>query len=251
MGINYRSAEEIEKIRAANHIVMSAHKRLKEILRPGVTTAYLDKEAETVIRDLGGRPSFKGYRGFPATLCVAVNDQVVHGIPDDTTVVEGDIIGLDLGAEIYGYYGDAAQTLPVGEVSESAKELMDVTERALMAGIETITPGRRLSDVSHAIQTLVEDAGYYVVTAFVGHGIGTSPHEEPQVPNYGRPGRGPMLRKGMVLAIEPMVNIGTSEVRVLDDKWTVKTVDGSLSAHFEHSVAITENGRDILSAQLS
>jgi len=247
MAINYRSAEEIEKIRAANRIVSAAHKRLEEIIRPGISTLYLDTEAETVICDLGGRPSFKGYRGFPSTLCVAINDQVVHGIPDKTELAEGDIIGLDLGAELDGYYGDAARTLPVGKIGSETGKLIEVTRQALMTGIKAIRPGASLSDISHAIQTHVEDNGYSVVTAFVGHGIGTSPHEEPQVPNFGRPGRGPVLRKGMVLAIEPMVNMGGSEVRVLDDKWTVRTVDGSLSAHFEHSVAIVEGGYDILS----
>ncbi len=247
MAINYRSAEEIEKIRAANRIVSAAHKRLEEVIRPGVTTSYLDTEAETVICDLGGRPSFKGYRGFPSTLCVAINDQVVHGIPGKTELADGDIIGLDIGAELGGYYGDAARTLPIGEIGAETRRLIDVTKQALMVGIEAIRPGASLSDISHAIQTHVENNGYCVVTAFVGHGIGTSPHEEPQVPNFGKPGRGPILRKGMVLAIEPMVNMGGAEVQVLDDKWTVCTVDGSLSAHFEHSVAVVNGGYDILS----
>ncbi|MDH5637508.1 MAG: type I methionyl aminopeptidase [Nitrospinota bacterium] len=247
MPICYRTAEEIEKLREANQIVAAAHKRLREILCPGLTTIEMDREAETVIRDMGGRPSFKGYRGFPATLCVAINDQVVHGIPDKTRLKEGDIIGLDLGAEYQGYYGDAARTYPVGKVSEPAQKLMDVTREALYAGIEKMTSGGRLGDVSHAIQTRAEMEGFSVVTAFVGHGIGTSPHEDPQVPNFGPPGKGVTLRAGMVLAIEPMVNEGGAAVEVLKDRWTVRTVDGGLSAHFEHSVAVTEDGYTILS----
>lgn len=247
MAINYRSDEEIEIMRAANQIVVAAHKRLESILRPGIKTIELDRAAEEVIRDLGGRPSFKGYRGFPATLCVAINDQVVHGIPDKTALRDGDIIGLDLGVDYKGYYGDAARTMPIGEVSDEAGRLITITRESLMKGIEQVRAGGHLSDISHAVQNHVEAAGYAVVTAFVGHGIGTSPHEDPQVPNFGRPGRGPVLRKGMVLAIEPMVNIGGPEVEILEDKWTVRTLDGSLSAHFEHSVAVTENGYDILS----
>lgn len=247
MAINFRSKEEIEKLRAANKIVMAAHKRLQSIIEPGITTVELDREAEKVIVDMGARPSFKGYRGFPNALCVAINSQVVHGIPDKTVVAEGDIIGLDLGVELDGYYGDAAQTLPVGEIDSSAKRLIRVTSEALMKGIEVIRPGGHLSDISHAIQTHAENEGFSVVTAFVGHGIGTKPHEDPQIPNFGPPGRGPVLREGMALAIEPMVNAGGSEVEVLDDKWTVRTADGALSAHFEHSVAVVDGGYDILS----
>lgn len=247
MAINYRSDEEIEKIRKANQIVVAAHKRLEDILKPGISTKQLDREAETVILDFGARPSFKGYRGFPNTLCVAVNDQVVHGIPDETVLENGDIIGLDLGAEYDGYYGDAAQTLAVGEIDDESQKLIEVTKEALMRGIDEIRPKAHLSDISHAIQSFAEENGYEVVRAFVGHGIGTKPHEEPQVPNFGPPGRGPVLRKGMVLAIEPMVNIGGSNVEVLDDKWTVKTADGTLSAHFEHSVAVVDDGFSILS----
>lgn len=247
MPIHCRSEEEIEKLRAANQITVAAHKRVEELLAPGVTTKKLDQEAETVIRDLGGRPAFLGYRGFPATLCVAINDCVVHGIPDKTVVKEGDIIGLDLGVELLGYYGDVARTLPVGEISDEAACLLAVTREALYKGIEQIKHGGRVSDISHAIQTFAEDEGFSVVRAFVGHGIGTDPHEDPQVPNFGKAGRGPVLRKGIVLAIEPMINVGASDVEVLADKWTVKTVDRELSAHFEHSVAVTENGFDILS----
>lgn len=178
---------------------------------------------------------------------MALNDQVVHGIPDKTELQEGDIIGLDVGAEHLGYYGDSARTLPVGQIGEEPRRLLDVTEKALYMGISQMRPGAHLSDISHAIQTYAEDNGYSVVTAFVGHGIGSQPHEDPQVPNFGPPGRGPVLRKGMVLAIEPMINDGGAEVEVLEDKWTVRTVDGGLSAHFEHSVAVTADGYSILS----
>jgi len=247
MPIFLRSAEEIEKLRQANQIVAAAHNRLAQILRPGITTLELDREAETVILEMGGRPSFKGYRGFPATLCVAINDHVVHGIPGSAVLREGDIIGLDLGAEYQGYYGDAARTLPVGQISRRAEKLLRVAREALYAGIDKVVPGGRLGDVSHAIQAHAEAAGFSVVTAFVGHGIGSSPHEEPQVPNYGPPGKGVVLKPGMVLAIEPMVNEGGSAVEVLEDRWTVRTMDGGLSAHFEHSVVVTEDGNEILS----
>jgi methionyl aminopeptidase len=247
MTIHYRTAEEIEKIREANRIVAAALDRLGQILRPDITTMELDREAEMVIRDMGGRPSFKGYRGFPNALCVAVNDQVVHGIPGKTVLKEGDIIGLDVGVEKDSYYGDAARTLQVGETKDEAKKLIEVTREALMKGIGEIRPGARVSDISHAVQAHVESHGYSVVTAYVGHGIGSSPHEEPQVPNFGRRGRGPILREGMVLAIEPMVNIGGPDVTLMADGWTVRTSDGSLSAHFEHSVAVVRGGSDVLS----
>lgn len=248
MTIHYRTADEIEKIREANRIVAAALDRLEEMVKPGITTIELDKEAEKVIRDMGGRPSFKGYRGFPNALCVAVNDQVVHGIPGKTALKEGDIIGLDVGVEKDGYYGDAARTIPAGETGAEARKLIEVTRDALMKGIGEIRPGARVSDISHAIQTHVENNGYSVVTAYVGHGIGSSPHEDPQVPNFGRRGRGPILREGMVLAIEPMVNVGGADVTLLPDGWTVRTADGRLSAHFEHSVAVVRNGSDVLSA---
>lgn len=248
MTIHYRTAEEVEKLREANRIVAAALDRLEQILRPGITTIELDREAESVIRDMGGRPSFKGYRGFPNTLCVAVNDQVVHGIPGKTAVKDGDIIGLDVGVEKDGYYGDAARTAPVGQISDEARRLIEATREALMKGIGEIRPGARVSDISHAIQSCAEGYGYSVVTAYVGHGIGSSPHEEPQVPNFGRKGRGPILREGMVLAIEPMVNMGGPDVTLMGDGWTVRTADGRLSAHFEHSVAVVRGGSDVLSA---
>ena len=249
MSIFYRTAEEIEKLREANKIVVAAHARLAELVAPGVTTESLDREAEIVIRDLGGQPSFKGYRGFPATLCVAINDHVVHGIPSGKKLNEGDIVGLDLGAEYLGYYGDAARTLPVGEISPRAERLLKVARESLMAGIEKLAPGRRLGDVSSAIQTRAENAGYSVVRAFVGHGIGASPHEDPQVPNFGSPGTGIKLKPGLVLAIEPMVNAGVPSVRILDDGWTVITEDRKPSSHFEHTVLVTSGEPEILTAR--
>jgi len=203
--------------------------------------------AEEYIKRHGGIPAFKGYRGYPRSLCVSVNEEVVHGIPGKRRLKEGDIVSLDLGVLMDGYYGDAAITVPVGKVSELAKKLIKVTEEALYRGIEMARPGNRLSDISHAIQTHVEKAGFSVVREFVGHGIGKQLHEEPQVPNFGPPNRGPRLEPGMVLAIEPMVNTGTWEVRILPNGWTVVTADGGLSAHFEHTVAITDNGPEILS----
>ncbi|MBI5638384.1 MAG: type I methionyl aminopeptidase [Nitrospinae bacterium] len=242
-----KTPEEIEKMRVANQIVAKALLKLKEMVKPGVTTAELDRVAEESIRGAGARPSFKGYKGFPAALCASVNEVVVHGIPGKRKLQEGDIIGLDLGAEYEGYYGDAAITLPVGKISPEAERLLRVTREALYKGIGWMTEGNRLSDISHAVQTHAEAAGFSVVTDFVGHGIGTAPHEDPQVPNYGPAGQGPILKRGMVLAIEPMINAGTRPVQVLDDEWTVVTRDRKLSAHFEHSIAITEDGPDILS----
>jgi methionyl aminopeptidase len=215
---------------------------LKRAVRAGVTTDELDALAEAEILARGAKPAFKGYRNYPKTLCASVNEQVVHGIPSKRKLKEGDIIGLDLGAIVDGFYGDSAVTVMIGEVSDKTAKLVRVTEEALMIGIEQAIVGRRLSDISHAIQRHVEGAGYSVVTEFVGHGIGRQLHEEPQVPNYGRPGQGPRLQTGMVLAIEPMVNMGGSAVRVLDDRWTAVTADGSLSAHFEHTIAVQASG---------
>ncbi len=224
-----------------------ALKYLKAFIREGITTEELDRLAEEYIKRHGGIPAFKGYRGYPRSLCVSVNEEVVHGIPGKRRLKEGDIVSLDLGVLMDGYYGDAAITVPVGKVSELARKLIKVTEEALYRGIEMARPGNRLSDISHAIQTHVEKAGFSVVREFVGHGIGKQLHEEPQVPNFGPPNRGPRLEPGMVLAIEPMVNTGTWEVRILPNGWTVVTADGGLSAHFEHTVAITDNGPEILS----
>jgi methionyl aminopeptidase len=206
--------------------------------------------AERMVREGGAEPAFKGYRGYPATLCASVNEQVVHGIPSKRVLKEGDIIGLDLGAIVGGFYGDSAVTVAVGRIDEKSATLVRVTEESLSLAIEQARVGNRLSDISHAVQQHVEAAGYSVVTEFVGHGIGRQLHEEPQVPNYGRPGQGPRLQPGMVLAIEPMVNMGGSAVRVLDDRWTAVTVDGSLSAHFEHTIAIQPEGPALVLSRL-
>jgi len=245
--INLRTKEEIEKLRRSNRLVAQALLKVREAIRPGVTTAELDRIAEETIRKGGGRPAFKGYRGYPANLCVSVNEEVVHGIPGPRRLQEGDIVSLDLGVLMDGYYGDAAITVPVGKISEEAQKLIKVTEEALHKGIEKARVGNRLYDISHAIQSWVESFGFSVVRDFVGHGIGRQLHEEPQVPNFGPPNQGPRLMVGMVLAIEPMVNAGGWQVKVREDGWTVVTADGSLSAHFEHTIAITEEGPDILS----
>jgi methionyl aminopeptidase len=237
-----KTPEEIEAMAKAAKLVAEALEYLKMHVCPGVTTEDLDRLAEEFILSRGGRPAFKGYRNYPKTLCVSVNDQVVHGIPSKRVLKEGDIVGLDLGAIVDGFYGDAAVTVPVGAISDEAAKLLRVTEEALYAGIDQAVVGKRLSDISHAIQDRAEAAGFSVVRDFVGHGIGRQLHEEPQVPNYGKPGQGPRLQAGMILAIEPMVNIGTSEVRILDDQWTAVTKDGSLSAHFEHTIAIQPSG---------
>jgi methionyl aminopeptidase len=215
---------------------------LKNEVKAGVSTDDLDKLADESIRSRGAIPAFKGYRNYPKTLCASINDQVVHGIPSARRLKDGDIIGLDLGAIVGGFYGDSAITVPVGSVSPEARRLIEATERALMLGIEQAVVGNRLSDISHAVQAYVEGAGFSVVTDFVGHGIGRQLHEEPQVPNYGKAGQGPRLQPGMVLAIEPMVNAGKSAVRILEDRWTAVTQDGSLSAHFEHTIAIQAKG---------
>lgn len=237
-----KTPEEIEMMAQAAKIVAGAHHVLKKEVKPGITTSFLDKIAEEFIRGHGGIPAFKGYRNYPKTLCVAVNDEVVHGIPSNRVLKEGDIIGLDLGAIVQGFYGDGAVTVPVGPVPDQVATLMRVTEEAMMKGLEKGVVGNRLSDISHAVQCHVEAHGFSVVRDFVGHGIGRQLHEEPQVPNYGRPGQGPRLQVGMALAIEPMVNLGGYHVRVLDDQWTAVTQDGSLSAHFEHTIAIQPSG---------
>jgi methionyl aminopeptidase len=243
-----KSKSEIEKMAMACHIVAEVLQDLVRVVRPGLTTLELDALAERSIHTRGGVPAFKGYRGFPNTLCVALNEQVVHGIPSKRRLRAGDIIGLDLGAKWEGYYGDAAVTVPVGQIPSNTECLLTTAQEALYMGIKEVSPGKHLSDISHAIQRYAETRGYSVVRAFVGHGIGTALHEEPQVPNFGPPGRGPRLKAGMVLAIEPMVNIGDADVEILDDGWTVVTADGQLSAHFEHTVAITDEGSQILTA---
>jgi methionyl aminopeptidase len=237
-----KTPDEIEIMARASKLVAETLQVLKREVRPGITTDDLDKIAEDYIRSGGGVPAFKGYRNFPKTLCASVNEEVVHGIPSKRELKEGEIIGLDLGAIIDGFYGDSAMTLPVGRIPPRVAELLRVTEEALDAGIAQAIVGNRLSDVSHAIQRHAEAAGFSVVTEFVGHGIGRQLHEEPQVANYGKPGSGPRLQVGMVLALEPMVNMGKSGVRILDDAWTAVTKDGSLSAHFEHTMAIQASG---------
>ena len=239
--------EEIEKMRASNHIVAEILIALKEKVKPGVTTGELDSYSEELVRKKGAVPAFKGYMGYPYSLCISVNSEVVHGMPTNRVLVEGDIVSLDFGAYYKGYYGDAAITVPVGDVSEDAARLIRVTEQGLYDGIREAKRGNRLGDISAAVQHCIEAAGFSVVRDFVGHGIGKKLHEEPQIPNYGIRGRGLELKAGMVLAIEPMVNEGTYKVKVTDNGWTVVTEDGRLSAHFEHSVAITNDGPDILS----
>lgn len=237
-----KTPEEVAVMAQASRVVAEVLVVLRQAVRSGVTTDELDKLAESEIRARRAQPAFKGYRGYPKTLCASVNEQVVHGIPSKRVLKEGDIIGLDLGAIVGGFYGDSAVTVGVGAIGEKAAKLVQVTEEALALGIEQAVVGKRLSDISHAVQRHVEAAGYSVVTEFVGHGIGRQLHEEPQVPNYGRPGQGPRLTPGMVLAIEPMVNMGAAAVKVLEDRWTAVTADGSLSAHFEHTIAIQESG---------
>ena len=242
-----RSREEIEKIRVSAQLVAMTLRELGRAVRPGVTTAELDRLAETFIRDHGARPAFKGYRGFPASICPSVNEEVVHGMPGPRTLCDGDIVGMDVGVEKDGYYGDAAITFAVGNASDEARVLLEVTREALMRGIAQARSGNRVGDISDAIQVYVESHGFSVVRALVGHGIGREMHEEPAVPNFGPPGRGPRLMAGLVLAIEPMVNVGGFEVVTGSDGWTVATKDGALSAHFEHTVAVGPDGPEILS----
>ncbi len=242
-----KSPAELEKMRAANQLVARILEDLAAMVAPGVTTAQLDAVAEAKVRAAGAEPAFKGYRGYPATLCASINQEVVHGIPSSTRALKtGDIVSLDMGVKLNGYYGDSAVTVPVGVVGEDVSALLRVTQEALENGIAQVTVGGRISDIGHAIQAHVEAHGFSVVREFVGHGIGASLHEEPQVANYGEPGRGPRMAEGMTLAIEPMVNMGRPAVKVLADGWTAVTKDGSLSAHFEHTVAVTKNGPLVL-----
>lgn len=237
-----KTLEEIELISRASQIVAECQKILIRELKPGMTTLDLDVLTETCIRDLGGIPAFKGYRNYPKSLCASLNNEVVHGIPSRRVLKDGDIIGLDVGAIVEGFYGDGAVTVSVGEVQPSIRKLIQVTHEALSKGLEQAVVGKRLSDISAAIQAHVEQNGFSVVRDFVGHGIGRQLHEEPQVPNYGKPGQGPRLKPGMALAIEPMVNMGGAGVKVLEDGWTAVTSDGSLSAHFEHTISIEPTG---------
>jgi methionyl aminopeptidase len=245
-----RSAAELEQMREAGRLVGEVLTELAAAVAPGISTADLDELAEKRIRQAGATPAFKGYHGYPATICASVNDEVIHGIPSGRRVLnEGDVISIDVGASMNGYFGDSAVTLPVGKISEKAATLLRVTEEALHKAIEAARPGNRVSDIGHAVQRHVEAYGFSVVREFVGHGIGQKMHEEPQVPNYGQPGHGPRLTEGMVLAIEPMVNAGSPAVKVLADGWTAVTRDSSLSAHFEHTVAVTAGEPWILTAR--
>jgi methionyl aminopeptidase len=244
-----KSAEELSVMREAGRITAATLRRVGEAVRPGVTTGELDELAETFIRGEGAVPAFKGYHGFPGTLCTSVDGEVVHGIPGARRLLEGQILSVDCGAIVEGYYGDSAMTFPVGAVAADARRLMDVTRDSLHAGIAKCIPGMRLHDISAAVQSVAEAAGFAVVREYVGHGIGRSMHEDPQVPNYGRAGTGPTLKAGMVFAIEPMINAGRAAVRSLDDGWTVVTEDGGLSAHFEHTVAVTDDGPMILTLE--
>lgn len=237
-----KTPAEIETMAMASKLVAETLEAVRREVKAGVTTEELDRMAEEFIRARGCIPAFKGYRNYPKTLCASVNEQVVHGIPSKRVLKDGDIIGLDLGAIVNGFYGDSAVTVGVGSIHPKAAELLRVTEEALYKGIEQAVVGNRLSDISHAIQRHAEAAGFSVVRDFVGHGIGRQLHEEPQVPNYGEPGQGPRLQVGMVLALEPMINVGDYRVRILEDRWTAVTMDGSLSAHFEHTIAIQPSG---------
>lgn len=241
-----KSKHEIELMRDAGKVVALAHSMIRENIVPGITTLELDTLAEEIIRKQGAIPAFKGYGGFPASICASVNEEVVHGIPGKRRLVEGDIISIDIGAFLGGYCADSAKTHPVGNVDEESLRLIDITRLSFYEGLKFCKPGFRLSDIGHAVQKFVESNGYSVVRDLVGHGIGTDMHEDPQVPNYGSPGKGPRLQAGMVLAIEPMVNQGTWHVETLLDNWTVVTLDGKRSAHYEHTVAITDEGPEIL-----
>jgi len=244
-----KSPREIDRMAVANALVARVLGELAATIAPGATTRELDALAERLVREAGAEPAFKGYRGYPATLCASVNEQVVHGIPSDRRLVDGDIVSLDMGVKLDGFYGDSAITVPVGEIGSDARRLLHVTQVALERGIAQVRVGGRISDIGHAIQAHVESEGFSVVREFVGHGIGASLHEEPQIANYGEPGRGPRMVEGMVFAIEPMVNMGRPAVKVLSDGWTAVTKDGSLSAHFEHTVAVTGAGARVLTTR--
>lgn len=245
--ITIKSSREIELMREAGRIVASAHKAVKEAIKPGISTHELDRIAADVIVSMGATPSFKGYHGFPGSICASVNHVVIHGIPNKNKILNhGDIISVDIGANYKGYHGDSAMTHSVGEVNSEKQKLMDITEASLYEGLSYAKAGNRLSDISHAIEAYVIRHGFSVVKDFTGHGIGRALHEDPPIPNYGEAGHGPVLRVGMTLAIEPMVNAGTHTVRVLSDDWTTVTTDGKPSAHFEHTIVITESGYEIL-----
>ena len=246
MAITLKSPEQIAKMRMAGRVVAEMLQACEEAARPGVTTNDLDKVARRVLAKRKAKSNFLGYHGYPAVICASPNNTIVHGIPGDYRLEEGDIISIDCGAIIDGWHGDAARTIPVGEISEDARKLVTVTEESLWAGIQHMRSGAKLTDIGHAVQTVAEGAGFSVVREYVGHGIGRAMHEEPQVPNYGEPGRGIKLKVGHVFAVEPMVNMGSGDTQLNDDGWTVVTADGSLSAHFEHSIAVTEDGPEVL-----
>jgi methionyl aminopeptidase len=245
--IIYKSEEEIRSMRRSNQIVAKILSELGMMIKPGIQTKDLDEYAERRTREMDAVPAFKGYRGYPASLCTSINEEIVHGIPSSRTLRSGDIISLDFGVVYDGFYGDAAVTYPVGEITPPAEKLIATARESFTKGVAKVKEGNRLSDISYAIQSHVESQGFSVIRSFVGHGIGFSLHEEPQIPNFGSPGRGPKLRSGMVLAIEPMIAIGNWEVEILSDNWTAVTKDRSLSAHYEHTVALTQNGVEILS----
>lgn len=246
MAITLKSPEQIAKMRQAGRVVAEMLQACADAARPGITTDDLDKVARGVLAKRKAKSNFLGYHGYPAVICTSPNSVIVHGIPGDYRLAEGDIISIDCGAIIDGWHGDAARTIPVGEISEEARKLITVTEESLWAGIQHVRDGSRLTDIGHAVQTVAEGAGFSVVREYVGHGIGRAMHEEPQVPNYGEPGKGIRLKVGHVLAVEPMVNLGSCETQLNDDGWTVITADGSLSAHFEHSIAVTDDGPEVL-----
>ncbi len=252
-GITIKSNRELAHMREAGSVVARTKVKLMDAIRPGVTTAELDRLAEKQIRDMGASPSFKGYTAggptpFPATICVSINEEIVHGIPGGRVLREGDVVSVDVGATVNGFHADSAFTVGVGAISDEAQRLVDTTRESLATGISRARAGGRVGDISAAVQQYAESRGYGVVRQYVGHGIGRALHEDPQVPNYGRAGRGPALRPGMTLAIEPMLNLGTWETVQLDDGWTVATADGELSAHFEDTIAITQNGSEVLTA---
>jgi methionyl aminopeptidase len=250
MAIIRKSTAEIEQMERAGRVVVETLQLLGEHVRPGVTTQELDELAEEYIRSKGGTPTFKGYRGYPASICTSPNDMVVHGIPGPYALKEGDILSVDVGVTLGGFVGDSAYTFAVGEVEEGVQRLLDTCQAALAAGIEQAKPGGHLSDIGHAVQSATEEAGFSVVRSLVGHGVGRRMHEDPQIPNFGEPGRGPVLQPGMTLAIEPMINAGGPGVYLHDDEWSISTEDGSYSAHFEHTVAVTETGPRILTRRL-
>ena len=247
--VSIKTKEEIEKMKKAGHVNYLTHQYLKSLIKPGITTKYLNDEADKFIREHGGIPGFLNYEGFPGSICASVNEEVVHGIPDDRVLKEGDIISLDIGVVIDGFHSDSAWTYPVGEISKEKQDLLKYTEQALYEGLSQIKPGNRIGDISNAVEVYAEAHNLGVVKELVGHGVGTNLHEEPDVPNYGKKGTGPLLKEGMVIAVEPMLNYGSADIYMLDDGWTIVTDDDSPSAHFEHTVVVTKDGYKILTGE--